>query len=102
VWNIVLDTDMSLSGGSFQWTGASSAVSTAAQSLLDQVAAYSGDGYLNWTLYRFDSPIPNGPRTGYQNFVSATYSASVPEPGTLGLLGAALVGVGALVRRRRS
>lgn len=101
VWNIVFDSDLSLSGGSFQWTGASSAVSTAAQGLLNQVASYSGDGYLSWTLYNFVSPGPDSnQRTGYQNYVSATYK--VPEPGTLGLLGAALIGVGVLARRKRN
>jgi hypothetical protein len=101
VWNIYFDGDLSLSGGTFQWTGASTAVSTAAQALLDQVAAYAGDGYLNWTLYKFESPIPNSTvqQTGYQNYVSATYK--VPEPGTLALLGAALAGWGVAGRRRR-
>jgi hypothetical protein len=100
VWNIVFDSDLDLSAGSFKWTGASTAVSTAAQSLLNQVGSYSGDGYANWTLYRFVSPIPNNEqRTGYQNYVSATYK--VPEPGTVAMLGLALVGLGAAARRRR-
>jgi PEP-CTERM motif len=93
VWNIFLDNDLSLSGGSFQWTGASTAVSTAAQALLDQVASYNGDGYSRWTLYKFDSGR-------YQNYLSATYD--VPEPTTLGLLAVALAGLGAARGRRRA
>lgn len=99
VWNISFDNDLSLSNGGFKWTGASSAVSIAAQSMLDQVAAYSGDGYLHWTLYKFESPIPGPTTTGYQNYVSATYQ--VPEPATLGLTAMALVGLGVAMRRRR-
>jgi len=101
VWNIYFDNDLSLSSGSFKWTGGTTAVSTAAQALLDQVALYSGDGYSHWTLYRFISPPPDSEsRTGYQNYVSATYQ--VPEPGTLVLAGFAFLALGAVARRRRS
>jgi len=92
VWNIFMDSDLSLSAGAFQWTGSSTAVSVAAQGLLNQVAGYSGEGYTRWTVYQFESPT-------YQNYLSATYR--VPEPATLGLLAIALAGVGVTARRRR-
>lgn len=91
VWNIVFDNDLDLSAGGFQWTGASSVVSTAAQGLLDQVAAYDGSSYTHWTLYQFVN-------AGKQDYVAATYRVS--EPGMLGLLGLGLVAA-ALVRRRQ-
>jgi len=99
VWNIVFDSDLSLSGGSFKWTGGATAVSSAAQALLDQVAAYSGSGYTHWSVYKFESPVPGSTSSGYQNYVSATYS--VPEPATVALLGLAFAGLGAAARRRR-
>lgn len=100
LWNLFLDGDTSLSAGSFQWVGASTAVSTAAQAMLNQVASYSGTGYTNWTLYEFVSPAPNSnQRSGFQNYLSATYQ--VPEPGSLALLGFALAGLGVAAGRRR-
>ncbi|MGH6622876.1 MAG: PEP-CTERM sorting domain-containing protein [Burkholderiaceae bacterium] len=92
VWNIVFDNDLDLASGSFKWTGASSAVSTAAQGLLDQVASYSATSYTHWTLYQFVN-------RGQQDYVAATYR--VPEPGALGLLGLGLLAAALAGRRRR-
>jgi hypothetical protein len=39
-----------------------------------------------------------GPQTGFANGTPGT--SPVPEPGTLGLLGTGLIGLGGLVRRR--
>lgn len=92
VWNIVFDSDLDLSSGSFRWTGASSAVSIAAQDLLDDVSSYSGNAYTHWTLYQFVN-------IGKQDYVAATYRT--PEPGTLGMLGAGLLALAFAGRRRR-
>jgi len=92
VWNIMFDNDLDLSSGSFKWTGAASAVSVAAQDLLDDVGSYAGNSYTKWTLYQFVN-------NGKQDYVAATYK--VPEPGTVGLLGAGLLALAFAGRRRR-
>jgi len=99
LWNIAFDTDLDLSAGSFQWTGAATGVSTAAQTLLNQVAAYGGTGYTQWTLYKFVSPAVGSTSPRYQDYVSATYK--VPEPGSLALVGLTLVGLAVARTRRR-
>lgn len=93
VWNITFDNDLDLSAGSFQWTGATTAVSTAAQGLLNQVASYSGNSYTQWTLYQFLN-------REQQDYIAATYK--VPEPGVLGLLGLGLVAAAVVRRRKRT
>lgn len=95
LWEISFDTNLSLSGNStFQWTGSASAVLTAANLMLGQVASYQGTGYQDWTVYRFSSGQ-------YQDYVAATRGGSVPEPGPLALFGLGLVGLG-LRRPRRA
>ena len=94
VWEVMFDSGLSLSGGGFQWTGISSAVSSAASNMLALVSSYQGTNYQNWNLYKFTS-------NGYQDYVSATYGTNVPEPGPLALFGIGLAGL-ALRRRRKA
>lgn len=93
LWNLYFDTDLSLTSGSFKWTGAAAApVAVAAQALLDQVGSYSGDGYQRWTLYAFESGQ-------HQNYLSATYR--VAEPGVLALLALGLGTLALIATGRR-
>ncbi|TMH24135.1 MAG: PEP-CTERM sorting domain-containing protein [Betaproteobacteria bacterium] len=83
VWEIWFDTDdnLSLSGGSFRATGPSAVISEA-QAELNFVHAGSGTA-AGWTLYEFTNQ-------GKQDYLSVEHSGplkTVPEPGTLILLG---------------
>ena len=107
VWNILFDGDLSLAGGTFQWTGGATPVKAAADAMLAAVVAYDPTSlsYTKWTLYKFQSPVPGctaGQSCGgtFQDYVSATYKA--PEAGTLALFGFTLAGFGLMARRRRS
>lgn len=110
LWNLVLEGDYSLTGGTFNWIGAATNVSNLATQMLNAVNSYAvGDtGYTRWTLYKFISPVPNctaGTAAACggnnQDYISATYRFPTPEPGTLALFGLALVGLGAASRKQR-
>lgn len=110
LWNILLDTDLDLTGGLFQWTtGGSANVRALAIAMLNAVDNYSmsDTGYTNWILFKFVSPVP-GCTAGAaacgannQDYVSAIYRFPTPEPGTLALFGLALFGLGAASRKQR-
>jgi hypothetical protein len=93
VWEITQDSGLNLSSGAFTGAATDSSLTSKAQTWLNAVASYSGTGYQNWTLYRLSNP-------SQQDYVSATYR-SVPEPGVLGLLAAAMAGLVGVARRRR-
>lgn len=92
VWELFYETSTThdLDNGSFRDALANDNAHKIADQWLADVDAYSGDGYLNWQLYRFDSATN-------QDYLAARY---VPEPGSLALFATGLFGL--LARRRRT
>lgn len=99
VLEILYDTDMNLSTGTFQASSSDSAMINLAQGWLMTVGP-GGSPAPGWTLFEFTSPT-------LQNFISVETSPPLlvlpaPEPGTLVLVAAAGLALITAMRRRQT
>ncbi len=91
VWELIYETTArhDLDTGTFKDSIATGNAHKIADTWLTQVDDYTGNGYKNWQLYRFDS-------TSNQDYVAARY---VPEPGSMALFGVAMFSLLGMRRR---